>query len=184
MIPETQEEYDRRMDEEGYGTALPQPQNIQVNLYKDFRVLWAEVEVSLLGGRLDYDPITKKYTPKIPKDAKPYMNAHGINDCMAFLRSQVNIITGTSIMDEPRVMLLCEKTGNALLIMLQNNRETYDIGDGKMGLIARSLMNVFEANLRTSINGQGLEWFLQHERVIETRNTTPPQPGLIRKIIG
>lgn len=172
-------------DEEqpNYGSNLPQPQAIQVNQYKDFRLLWAEVEASLLGGQLDFDPITKKYSLSTPKDAKPYMTRQGISDCIAFLKLNVNVATGTSIMNEERVMRICKKTAQSLLIMLQNNRERFEIEPGKLLLICQMLMNVFEANMRTSIDGKGLEWFLQHERIIETRNITPPQPGLLRRLI-
>lgn len=183
MTPEEQQDYEDGQDPR-YGSNLPQPQAIQVNQYKDFRIMWAEVEASLLGGQLDYDPITKKYAMNIPKGAKPYMTKQGVSDCVTFLKMNVNIATGTSIMDEPRVMKICKKTAQSILIMLQNNRLRYEIEPGKLLFITQMLMNVFEANLRTSIEGKGLEWFLQHERIIETRNITPNPPGLVRKIFG
>jgi hypothetical protein len=178
-----QPEYDIQEDNQ-FGGNLPSPHMVSTQWIMDYRYMWAEVEANFRGGYLEWDEINKRWNRIIPKKAMPFMNDRGINDVMTLMRTNCSIITGTSIMKEDRVMRLCEDTGNSLLIMLQNNREEYEIAEGKFEAIYTTFMNVFEANMRKSIDGRALLLLTQSERIIETRNTSPQPPGLLGRVFG
>jgi hypothetical protein len=171
-------------------TGVQAPEKIDARWLWDYDYLWMSFEASMRGGALKRNPKTSHYEIDLRNATDPFMNERGIKDIMALLRANVNVILGSTIFEnaqgqgETRVYQLCEDFGYELLIMLQNNKEVYEISEGKIMVLLLTFLNAFESNLRKSLDGKALVYAMQAEHRIIQEDATPPAPGLIRKIFG
>lgn len=171
--------------EEVLQTGMPAPEKIDARWLFDFDFLWLSFEANLRGGKLMRNSKTEQWEIKVPAGAKPFMNDKGVKDVMAVLRANVNMITGSSIYEEDRILTLCRQTRLDFSYMLHSKRDEYELEAEKYPMVVTTLMNAFESNLRKSMNGTALKYSLQAERILETRTQDlTPQRGWIRKIFG
>lgn len=175
----------RKVAESEIDTGVPAPEKVDARWLYDFDYLWLTIEAELRGGKLYRSKVTGNWTIKVKDGTRPFMNDKGIKDVMAVLRSSVNVVTGTSILGEDRVLGWCERMQYDLADMLYVKQDEYELESSKYMLLISILMVAFEGNLRKSINGRALTLAMEGERVFktETSNTTP-NPGLIGSIFG
>lgn len=171
-------------------TGIPAPEKIDTRYIFDYDYLWLGFEAKLRGGKLKRNPKTASWEIDLKDHSKAIMNEKGINDLMALFQTNVSIIQGSTIFENDqnqgieRIYRLCEDMGYALLMMLQENKEEYEIGEGKMMVIVLTFLNAMEANLRKSLNGEALKYITQAEhRVISEDATKQPPTPMLRRFI-
>jgi galactitol-specific phosphotransferase system IIB component len=188
MIPfnERRNERDERDedDDDKLDTGLFAPSGMDARWLWDYDYLWLTFEANLRGGKLKRNSVTQNWEMVIPKDAQPFMNERGIKDILALMRANVNVITGSSIMMEDRVLMWCERMQKDLSDMLYIHMKDYELDDAKYLIIISTFMAAFEGNLRKSIGGRALIMATQSERRLIQEQITPKQAGLIGRIFG
>lgn len=171
-------------------TGQPAPEKIDTRFIFDYDYLWLNFEAKLRGGKLRRNSKTGSWEIDLKDHAKAILNEKGINDLMAFFEANVSIIQGSTIFENDqgqgieRIYRLCEDMGYALLMMLQENKEEYELGEGKMMVIVLTFLTAMESNLRKSLNGDALKYSLQAEhRVISEDATKQPAVPILRRFI-
>lgn len=184
----------KKVDEKGnenvMDTGIPAPENMDTRWLFDYDYLWLSFEAKLRGGKLKRNIKTGVWEIDLKDATTPIMNEKGINDLMALFQSNVSVIQGSTIFENEggkgieRIYRLCEDMGYALLMMMQENKEEYELGEGKMMVVVLTFLNAMEANLRKSLDGKALIYAMQAEHRIIQEDATkqPPQP-ILRRII-
>lgn len=182
--PQGQQEGYEEDDRQRIDTGLFAPEKIDARWLWDYDYLWLVFEANLRGGKVKRDPKTETWVMDIPKNAQPFMNDDGVKDVMALLRANVNVITGSSIMSEDRVLQWCERMQKDVSDMVYAKMDDYELESSKFLVLVSTIMVAFEGNLRKSINGTGIKYAMQNERRIITQDDTPQNVGIMGKIFG
>lgn len=179
-MTEAETEFDKEFD-----TGIPATEKLDNRWLFNFDLLWLEFEANLRGGKLQRNPTTGNWKIIVPKGVQPFMNEKGIKDIMAILRANVNVIGGSSVYEEDRILAWCERLGADLNDLLYTNKELYGIEDGKEGVILSTFMQNYESNLRKALNGKALILSMQGERVLKTEtHDSTPKVSWLRQAIG
>lgn len=183
--PNQQQNYPYDDGVDRYDTGQPAPEKMDVRWLWDYDFLWLKFEANLRGGELRRNPKTENWDMNIPQNAQAFMNDKGIKDVMAILRANVNVISGSSIMEENRVLMWCERMQKDLADMLYINMKEYELEPAKFMAVISTFMLAYEANLRKSIGGKALVYAMQNERRMTTEvvNTASPS-GILGRVFG
>lgn len=166
-------------------TGMEAPEKLDARWLFDYDILWLSFEADLRGGKLKKDPKTRHWVFDIPKGAKPFMNERGIKDIIALMRANVNVISGSSIMEQDRVLQWCRRFQMDLGDLLYINMDLYELDPAKYLAVISTFMIAYEMNLRKSIGGKALMWSLQTERILRTETEDKTQQrSLLKKMFG
>lgn len=159
-------------------TSYTPPSKEEARWVFDYSHLYWEIKARLLGGWITQNK-KNEYQIVRPKGANPLLNVSGIEETMALINGFVTKIQGLTVLDEERVLILSKDIYIKLAQLYYINMENFDIDPARASIIVRMIMNLFESNLRKSLQGRSLLLIGQTERIVETR-TEPTR----KKILG
>jgi hypothetical protein len=149
-----------------------QAEKPDMKLLLDYDYLWYSFEAQIRGGKL----VRNKrgyWEIRVNKlNADPFMNDQGIKDTMALIRANINVITGTGVLDQDRVLSWCERFQKTLALFFYQKQKDYELEDAKVRPLVSTIMVAYETNLRKSIGGTALINLIQSSRQIYQENTS------------
>jgi len=136
----------------------------------NYDIFILQLRAKLMGGWLIEDKQIG-YKIQLPADSKPLMNTEGIDQTIAFVNGFVDgRIQGLTVYNEERILKICQDLHRRLTDFYFIKMEQFNLTPETAKVIIAMIMNLFESNLRKSLEGRTLKMLGESERIVTTKD--------------
>ncbi len=133
----------------------PYPTNLLDAFFK-MEDLLKRIETYLRGGYVKFKP-DGSIEEVIPTNAEPLLNDEGIRELMSIIRSRLDVVLNTSIIDETFIRDEVYFFNLNLIFILYKNAERWGLKKYKFIELIDFLVSAYEMALRRSLGGAFLK---------------------------